>query len=230
MFKHIPALVLAATLGFSLLPCAAQDDTEVTLQFLSFPKLLSPKPVELLIGEGKTLEVAIPTNELAQPIKVKRLSRWAVGKSEVGEDGKPAFTVYGQAQALGSAKQLILLVRKGADYADGMEVIPVDNDVANFGGGKFLFMNAAKVDIAGEAGGVKFVIKPGTHAIIKPKANDDDRTFHALFYFRKDTEAKPFFSSIWPTGENVRSLVFFYHDPQTQRLRIHTIRTFLQGQ
>jgi hypothetical protein len=224
---HLARLILVAGFGLSLLPCSAQEGENVTLQFLSFPKSLDPKPVELLIGDRNFLEVEIPTNELSKPYKVKRLSTWAVGKSGIGEDGKPAFTVFGQAKALGSAKQLILLVRKGADNADGMEVIPINNDIANFGGGKFLFMNAAKVDIAGEAGGVKFVVKPGSHTIIKPKADTTGRTFHAMFYFRKDNEASPFFSSKWPISDKVSNLIFFYHDPETKRLRMHTIRNFL---
>lgn len=228
MFPHpLSRLALVAALSLSLLPCSAQEAENLTLQFLSFPKSIDPKPVELLLGDGKTLEIEIPTNELSKTYKVKRLSTWAVGKSDTDKDGKPIFTVFGQAKALGSAKQLILLVRKGADNADGMEVIPIDNDVTNFGGSKFLFMNAAKVDIAGEAGGVKFAIRPGAHTIIKPKANTNGRTFHTMFYFRKDNEVSPFFSSKWPLSDNIRNLIFFYHDPETKRLRMHTIRDFL---
>lgn len=220
-------LALVAAFCLPLIPCSAQEEENITLQFLSFPKSLDPKPVELQIGDGKTLEVEIPTVELSKTYKVKRLSTWAVGKSDVDKDGKPTFTVFGQAKALDSSKQLILLVRKGADNADGMEVIPINNDVGNFGGSKFLFMNAAKVDIAGETGGVKFAIKPGAHTIVKPKAESDGRTFHAMFYFRMDNEAVPFFSSKWPISDSINNLIFFYHDPETKRLRMHTIRNFL---
>lgn len=227
MISPLATRLLLASLALSLVPCHAQEEEKVTLQFLSFPKSLDPKPVELLIGDGKTLEVEIPTNEFSKPYKVKRLSTWAFGKSDTDKDGKPVFTVFGQAKALGSAKQLILLVRKGPNNADGMEVIPIDNDIANFGGGKFLFMNAAKVDIAGETGEVKFALKPGAHTIIRPKADPNGRTFHAMFYFRKDDEAKPFFSSKWPISDNISNLIFFYHEPDTKRLRMHTIRNFL---
>jgi hypothetical protein len=227
---HPTRLLLVAGLALSLLPCGAQEGGEVTLQFLSFPKSLDPQPVELLVGEGKTLEVKIPTNELSKPYKVTRLASWAVGESTVGEDGKPVFKVFGQAPALASPKQLILLVRKGADNADGMEVIPIDSRVANFGGGKFLFMNAAKIDIAGEIGGEKFAVRPGKHVVVRPvtgKTENGRKLVHTSLFFRKDDEAKPFFSSVWPLSDKARSLVFFYHDPQTNNLRLHTIRDFL---
>jgi hypothetical protein len=225
---HFARLVLGASLGLALLPCTAQDGVEVTLQFLSFPKTIDPKPVELLIGDGKTIEVQIPTNEMSAPYKVRQQGTWAVGKSVTGEDGKPAFKAYGSSKALASPKQLILLLRKGPENADGMDVIPIDNQVKSFGGGKFLFMNAAKIDIAGVVGEEKFAIKPGQHVIIKPKAELEERDHcQSSFYFRKEDEAKPFFSSTWPLNEKARGLVFFYHDPNTQRLRLHTIRTFL---
>lgn len=97
---HLARLIFFMSFGLSVLPCSAQEGENVTLQFLSFPKSLDPKPVELLIGEGKTLEVEIPTNELSKTYQVKRLGTWAVGKSGVGEDGKPTFTVFGQAKRL----------------------------------------------------------------------------------------------------------------------------------
>ena len=41
------------------------------------------------------------------------------------------------------------------------KTVALDAGVDAFGGGKFLFMNAAKVDVAGVVGEEKFVVKPG---------------------------------------------------------------------
>ncbi|MFK7851476.1 MAG: hypothetical protein AB8D78_10905 [Akkermansiaceae bacterium] len=226
--QFLTALVL------SLLPCGAQQAGEVTIQFLSFPKTVDPQPLELLIGEGKTLEVEIPTNELSKPYKIPRMTDWIFGKSVTGEDGKPAFNVFGRAPALAAPNQLILLVRKGANDNNEVEIIPIDNQIANFGGGEFLFINAAKVDIAGQIGDQKFAVKPGKHAIVAPKADVPRKNgvngkglANAALYFRKDNEAKPFFRSIWPLNEKARALIFFYHDPKNQGLRMHSIRDFI---
>lgn len=231
MFLRHPAIFpVIVGFGLSLLRCAAQDGV-VSLQFVSFPKSIDPKPVELLLGDGQTLKVAIPSNELSPSYKVKRLSDWAVGESSTDKDGKPAFKVFGKAPALGSSKQLILLIRKGQNHSDGIEVTPIDYDVAKFGGGRFLFLNAAKVDIAGVIGGEKFVVKPGEHMIIKPKADKADNgsgrgLANTALYFRKGEETKPFFSSVWAINDKLSALVFFYHDAQTGNLRFHTIRDF----
>ena len=224
-YRHILAL-WASCLSAMLLPCAAQEAENVTLHFISFPKALDPKPVELMVGEGKTIKVEIPSNFLSAPYKVKRQAVWAVGETVAGKDGKPVFNMFGQAKALASPSQLIMLVRKGKDYADGFEVMPVDNSGTNFGGGKFLFFNGARVDVACMLGSEKFSIKPGQHAIIKPKPKAGEHTFQTVFWYRKDDKAKPFFSSMWPFSESARSLVFFYHEPGTDYLEFHTIRDF----
>jgi hypothetical protein len=226
IFRHLARLISCA--GLALLPCAAQEGESVTLRVLSFPRAIDPAPVELVAGEGKTIKVEIPSNELSEPCKVKRQANWVVGETVKGEDGKPVFKVFGQAAALASSEQLLLLIRKGKDHADGFEVIPIDYRGTEFGPGKFLFMNAAKVDIAGVVGSERFAVKPGKHSIIKPKAdgNDDKKLVHAALYFRTDGQAKPFFSSTWPLSDAARCLIFFYHDPDTNRLRLHSIRDF----
>ena len=212
----------------------AQEAEKVTLRFISFPKSANPQPVELLIGDGKTMEVKIPTNALSEPYKVPRLSTWTVGKLEPAKsaDANPVFTTYGTAPALASANQLILLIRNGKENAEGMRVIPLDNNTDHFGGGQFFFMNASKVDIAGMLGGTQFVLKPGKHTIIEPKEvnrreGGGPEGVFTEFYFRKETEARPFFSSTWPANKKARSMVFFYHDPTNERLRMHTIRDYI---
>jgi len=224
-----------ACLGLFLSVSAmAQEVQMVTLRFISFPKNANPQPVELLVGPGETMEINAPTNALSTPYQVKRLSTWSVGKIEPAKSAeeKPTFKSYGSAPAPESNDQIILLIRNGKENQDGMQVIPMDNRSNNFGGGQFFFMNAAKVDIAGMLGGTKFTLKPGKFTIIKPaeltKREDDGKgLFFTEFYFRKDDEARPFFSSSWPHNDKARSMVFFYHDLTNDRLRMHTIRDYV---
>lgn len=221
----IPLLLLAW--AASMHPCLAQQSENVTLRFVSFPRLAKPQPIELLIGEGKTLEIEIPSNQLSAPYSVKRLATWAVGKIGEGTDGTPKFKVYGKARALSSSQQLLLLVRKGATNADGFTIIPFDNRATQFGSRKFLFLNATKIDIAGEVGAKKFALKPGRHTIIRPTADQGKDLCHAIFYYRKEKAWKSFFSSNWPLRDKARGLIFFYNDPRTSRLKLHSIRDFL---
>jgi hypothetical protein len=210
---------------------AQEAKGEIELQFVSFPKSPNAKLVELAIGEGKTIQVELPTNSISPVYKVKPLAKWALGKSTKDEEGKPSFEVYGQAPAISSTKQLILVIRSGAGDEKGLKLIPMDYSKSNFGGGKYFVMNASSVDIAGAIGTAKFSLKPRSYKLLAPKPtkvkNDREYCF-AKFFYRKDSNIQPFFSSTWRFNKAARSMVFFYHDAKTMHLRVHTIRTYIK--
>lgn len=221
----LPALAIAVV--FCVLPCSAQEAAKINLRFLSFPKAMEPVKLELRLSDTKTIKIEAPSNEFSPPTTVVSPGVWAVGETIQGPDGKPIFKEYGSAKAPASPQQMLLLVRKGKDNAAGFDVIALDGQINEFGGGNFLFMNAAGVDIAGVVGDQKFVVKPGQRTIIKPKPADGQEVATASFYFRKNDAPRAFFSSQWPIGEHARALIFFYHDPESLNIRMHTIRDFL---
>lgn len=223
---QIPSAI-AACLTLLLLPCAAQDAAKIRVRFLSFPASLEPVKIELRISEVKSVEIIAPSNEFSQPLEVESTGVWSVGETVANPEGKAIFVEYGRTMAPASPQQMLLLIRKGAKNSDGFDLIALDERKDGFGFGEFLFLNIATVDIAGTVGEEKFVVKPNKHMILKPKTNGEKQTAHAIFYFRKDDEARPFFSSRWPVNARARSMIFFYHDPETRNLRMHTVRDFL---
>lgn len=120
----------------------AQDVEQVSLQFVSFPKAVDVEPVELLIGEGKTIPVELPTNSLSPVYKVPRLSKWMLGKAVADEEDKQIFKIYGEGKATASAKQLILVVRSGAEAADGLTLTTFD------GGAKVIGNTCSPISIS----------------------------------------------------------------------------------
>jgi hypothetical protein len=215
--------------GFSLFPCAAQEGQTVALKFVSFPKTTDPEPLELLVGEGRTIKVDAPSYDISKPHAVTSQGVWRIGKTVKGEDGKSKFEVYGETKALQSSKQLLLLIRKGRTNAEGFKIIAFDSQDTQFGGEKFLFLNGSKVEIAGVIGNSKFALKPGTHIIIRPEVVHGERKnlCHVSFAYSRDEKWKPFSSTVWPVSKDARSLVFFYHDPQSSKLSLHTIQDVL---
>ena len=226
---HTLPIWLIAGLVFCLQPCHAQNGGDVSLSFVSFPKSTEPVKVKLWLGEGKSLDIEAPSKWLSPPVRVAASGAWVVGETVNGPDGKQAFKELGRTTAPASSDQILLLVRKGKTSADGFDLIALDARVSEFGAGKYLFMNATKVDIAGVVGEEKFVIKPNQHQILTPKIPKDEHTVHTSLYFRKgdQADAKPFFSSEWRISDDARNMVFFYHDPQTTHIRLHTIKDYL---
>ncbi len=222
-------VALATILGFSILPCFAQEQETMRLQFITFPMVIEPLEVELLIGEGKTVTLNVPSNEFSETLRVPPMASLVFGKTVMDEvQKKPIFKIYGQGKPVAVPKQLVLLLRKGAAMSDGFEVRSISSDMKDFGGGKLLFVNAAKVSVGGKIGHQPFALKPGAHTIIKPKLEENGRLTYVELFYALDGKAVPFFSTLWPVADQYRGLVFFYHDPNNEnQIRIHSFRDFL---
>jgi hypothetical protein len=211
------------------LMCMGQEK-QVSLQFVCFPISSDPQPVSLLVGEGKVISVELPSNILSPVYKVPALGSWVLGKAAEDAEGEFVFDSYGQTPSTGSDTQMILVIRKGKEDKDGFEMVSFDSGTKGFGGGKYIFLNGARVDIAGDAGGTQFALKPQKHMLIAPTPSEtkgDRKYLYITLYFRKGEEATPFYESTWRLSDKARTLVFFHHDPNTGQLRTHTIRDYL---
>ncbi|MCH7228725.1 hypothetical protein [Haloferula sp. A504] len=215
-----PIGLLTLVIMAVLRPDVLAQDKVLKLQFLAFPKQMRPQPVELLIGEGKTIEVQTPGHELSPEYEVPALATIAVGKTVVNEEGEPAFEVYGQAKSLGTRSQIVLLMRKGKENKDGFAVLPVNADLSNFKGASFLLINASTLNVGGMIGDTEFGLKPSQQKMIKPKPTHDGGLCQATFFYQREGDWKKFRDTRWPSNDNYRSLVFFFQDPETGRLGI----------
>ncbi len=227
MFKFLTA----ATAFILTTIISSSQDKEISVQFVSFPISDDSEPIELLVGEGKSIPVELPTTNLSPVYKVPAMSQWVLGKMEAGEKEQKTFKAYGKAESAGSGIQLVLVIREGASFADGLKLIPMRYDPDHFVGGQFFMMNTTKVDIGIELGDVRVGLKPDTYKLIKPEASKEvngNKQLFAKVFFRNEDKMTPFYSSTWRLNDKARSLVFFYHEPINQRVRTHTIRDYLR--
>jgi hypothetical protein len=202
----------------------------VNLRFVSFPKEVNPEPLALLIGEGKTIKVEASSNSISKSYQCPALSSWVLGKSSVAK-GKFKFETYGQVKSIAAKTQLILIIRKGKDGAEGLELIPIDYSQNGFGGGKYFVLNITDTDISGTIGTGEFSLKPQEHVLLAPepsKVKGDRKYCYAKFSYTKNEKPHPFFNSTWRFNKAARSILFFYNDPKTEHLRFHTIRTYIK--
>ena len=226
--RHVIRFFIATALagiGF------AQEE-QVTLQFVTFPKWVVREPIQMVTGEGETIEFIAPSNSFSKPYQVPKLSKWVFGKTRQNEKGETVFDRYGEGNALNSKNQLILLIRTGKEPKDGLKVIALDSQLNEFGGGQFFYYNASTFDIGGMMGKTKFVMKPAEYRIIKPKPDDievkGEQSFvQAVHIYRKEELQNPFFNSTWHVNPKARSMIFFYQDNDAKRLKMHTLQDFL---
>lgn len=218
--KFLPAAALAL---FVLAPVAPAQEQKVKLRFLAFPAQTPPEPVELLVGEGITIEVDTPGHEISQGHLVAPLGSIIVGKTVTDSEGKPSFKIYGQAKGIPAREQIILLLRKGRESSDGFVVLPIGADVNSFGGGSFLFVNASDLRIKGTIGNLNLDISPGKLGVLTPKPDFEGDICQVTLSYLRDDKFKRFYDTRWSANKDVRSLVIFYQNPQTGRLGIAPI-------
>jgi len=218
--KQTSLLTLAITF---ILMASATGQKEISLQFLAFPKKLQPEPVELLVGEGKTILIETPGNELSPTYKVPSLESIVVGKTTEGEEGKPVFEIYGKAKSIAASKQIVLLIRKGNEDSDGFAILPINGELSNFSGGSYLFINASKVNIAGKIGDKKFEVNPGQRELRKPAATHEGGGCQVTLAYQKEEKWKIFNDTRWSTNKRYRSLIFFLQHPVSGRLMVAPI-------
>jgi hypothetical protein len=230
IFPHsIICVALVAALSLSASPSAqAQTPETMSLQFMTFPLAVEPLEVEMLVGEGKTIKIKVPSNELSDAVRIPLMGSLVFGETVLDEKKKPTFKIYGEGKPAAAPKQLVLLLRKGKEMADGFEVRAIPCDIQAFGGGKIMFVNATKVEIGGQIGHKPFALKPNAHTIIKPSLEANGRLTYVELSYNQNGKAVPFFNTLWPVADNYRGLVFFYHDPNNEnKIQLHSFRDFL---
>lgn len=202
----------------------AQNTGKISVRILAFPQMAEPEPVELVIGDNaKTIEVDTPGHELSKTYDVPPLNTITVGKTTLDKDGKPTFQVFGSAKSIAAKEQIILLLRKGKQNSDGFAVLPISADLIEFKGASFLFINASTYNVSGKIGDKILELGPGKRALLQPKANFEDGICQVTFAYQKADKWKMFYDTRWPANEKIRTLVFFYQNPETGRLGIAPI-------
>jgi hypothetical protein len=214
----------------ALMTDAPAQQGKTSLQFLAFPKQMPPEPIELVVGEGKTIEIQTPGNELSPAYKVSPLGSIMVGKTTQNENGESVFQVYGKAASISASKQIVLLMRKGKDASDGFVVLPVDGELANFSGGSFLFINASGLNVGGVIGNKKFALKPGQQKLLQPAPDHEDDICQVTLSYQREDKWKTFKDTRWSANEGYRTLIFFYQNPENGRLGVFPIVDILPFQ
>jgi len=216
-------LPLATTSAICLMMAMAPAEEKISIQFLSFPKTQNLEPIELLVGEEKTIDIYIPGHELSPVYKVDRMATIAVGRTVTMDDGTRSFQVLGRAPSISADRQIILLLRKGPENSDGFRVLPINGQLDEFKGGTFMVFNAMNVPAGGMIGDEKFALNPGQRRLIKPKATHAGGGCQVTLAYQHEDEWNTFFDTRWTVNERFRSMVFFVQDPETQRIGISTV-------
>jgi hypothetical protein len=205
-----------------LLPFTPLNAQEASLQFVSFPVSHQPEPLELRVGKEKTVEIEAPSFEFSPILKVPDPGVWEFGKTIINAEGKSEFKVYGRVKSSGKQSQLIILMRRGASYEEGLTATLVNTDPGEFVPPSYLLLNTTKTTIAMKMGEEVVTLEPSKEKIVKPKPNVAEMVVQVSMAYKAGEEWKVFSETRWPVYDRCRTLVFFHSD-ETGKLQRHSI-------
>ncbi|MBK1827771.1 hypothetical protein [Haloferula rosea] len=207
-----PLILLAVLLVGSLLHAA-----EPNVRFLAerVPKELGS--VSMFAEEARSEPFSLPTNHLsqAQPAPGRRFvlrpegKEMTVAKVALPEDGK-SFIV------------LLLPSRKA-----GYETVVIRDDAPNFRPGDVYVHNNASKTVLGYVGSTKFTIAPAQGKSIRPEGARDEGFYDVGFGVREKAGDRALSKTRWPVEEQIRSYVFFFMNPETQRVDFRAVDEFV---
>jgi hypothetical protein len=216
-------LLVAALIPLSGLPAQEAASQSVQFRILTFGKIVGPDTLRLA-QKGKQAnwpEVKLHLNNFTGPYKsgTRTLLFAAPGADAVGlvPVAKKSLP-----QSLGT-RVLLVFVPRGKPEGQYL-VMALPDDSTAFLPGEKRFVNLTPYPVGGQIDQRKFLIKPQSTTALPPKApvNGQD-VYEVLFHFQKEKKWFPLTSTVWPYDPESRSLIFFWWQENTRRIRIQSI-------
>lgn len=205
---------ILSTIGITI---AGPEKGEFEVRFLAerIPNNLGK--VVLANAEARSDPFDLPMNNLSPPQKppTRVFSVWAVDKNvsiatvKLPEEGN-SFVV------------ILLPTAKGV-YSP--MVIPFENP--NFKGGDIYFHNNANKPVLGLIGKTKMSLAPGKGSVITPSGFGNDKFYYVMLGVREAEGNKVIKSMKWPSSKTMRNYVFFYVDPNKNRITYRAVDEFI---
>ena len=231
MRPHLLQILASATLifsGFTQTAVAQEPPAQNILRILALPPRIVHPPLFLLQGEAAAIPLEIASSRLTGPYKVSPTNAWQFALTATPTESNGNISIVASCKPVPSTdEQLVVLLRKpGKEMSYASFALDIKRSTLKER--QFLVINLSPTEIAGDIGGIRMAFPPGKPVTVAPKENlGPDLCNVAFLTGVSDGKWKPFFSTNWPLKDKIRGLVFFYLQPDSEKILIHTVSDFL---
>jgi hypothetical protein len=209
-------IAVALTIALTTLSQAQSSGKGAKVRFLAERVPAELGEVELAAQEIHSPPFKLPINNLSDPQEApaRAFSVVPQGKTTslvdvaLPEDGK---------------NFIVMLVPASKGY---QAIVIADND-PNFKPGDVYFYNHANKSVLGYVGTAKFTLAPGKGMTLRPKGARAEGFYDVGFGVKEKEGNRAISTSRWPVEEQIRSYVFFFVNPSTQRLDFRAVDEFV---
>lgn len=130
----------------------------------------------------------------------------------------------------------IRLPEKGASFVailipdpkGGYRSLVIRSDDPDFRPGDICFYNHTDQTILGFVGSVNFSLDSSSHKVLRPTGARAENFYDVGFGIRKEDQDRVLSTTRWPVDPMIRSYVFFYLNPATNRLDYRAVDEFVE--
>jgi hypothetical protein len=196
-----------------VVPAAARD---VTVRLLADRAPDGVAEVVLAAGGKKAGPIPLPVNAPSGPLAVAaRAFEVMAGDVSLAKVALP--------EAGDSFLVLLLSSEKG------FQPVVLAADPKKFKGGDLYLHNGSTRTVFGNVGTSDFTLEPGKGSFLKPAGASPEKIHEVLFKVRYDKGERLLSEARWPVDEQLRTYVFFFNKPGTDRVDSRAVEEFVAG-
>lgn len=214
------ALLLAASIAVTLTPAVLAQKPQgkgASVRFLAERTPGNIDTVQMKAGELTSEGFKLPHNHLSPAI----------------DSPARAFIIQPTGTEVPLAK--VTLPEKGDNFIilliperkGGYNPVVISAGDPEFRPGDVYFYNHADKTVLGYVGTSKFILKPGLGKSLHPTGAKDGLYFDVGFGVREKEGDRPLSTTRWPVEKDMRSYVFFFLNPKTERLDFRAVDEYV---
>jgi hypothetical protein len=202
------------TLVLSLLLATPLLARDVTVRLLADQAIDGASEVTLTAGTKRSGPIPLPHNAPSEPLVAPaRAFEVKSGQTSLAKVALPAK----------GDSFLVLLLAGEKSYQP--VVLPADGK--SFKGGDVYFHNGSAKSISGKVGTTVFSLEPGKGSVVTPAGALPEKLYDVAFKVRDESGERVLSETRWPVDPQLRSYVFFFSKPGTDRIDFRAVEEFV---
>lgn len=226
--------IITKTLYFYLscllvVPVHGQQKEIEQVQFVAISKITGADSLGLRTGDDEWMPVQIPVASLSRSYKIAHPKNWIIGRKVSDKQGSEEFVPAGQASALKSNRQVVIVAPQKNTNPEELLLTPYSIDKSEFPGGGYLLINMSSSAASGNLGESRFELAAGSSVLLLPKASEEKNGFKYLYAVINRglaDDAKPLHRSTWRLNDQAQTIILIHDDETGQQLLVRTLRSF----
>jgi hypothetical protein len=199
---------------------------------LAAPSLVSAKdPVIRLLADrapedaGEIVLVAGDKRSAALPLPVNAPSAPQPAPARAFEVKAAAGDASLAKVALPDAGDSFLVLLLTAEK--GYQPVVLSADAKTFKSGDVYFHNSSSKTVLGKVGTTEFTLEPSKGSVVKPEGASPEKLYAVSLKVRDEKKERVLSETNWPVDPNLRTYVFFFNKPGTDRVDFRAVEEFV---